>query len=103
MLCFQAETCTVIVRFAVKQCITTTHKIAAVKLNAGFISKHLQNNSAFVSLWAKSIPPLAADEVRSLFLTDLGDQNLREGVKKETETISQLILAHAFSKTSLTE
>ena len=37
------------------------------------------------------------------FEKEVLDQDLREHIKKETESYRNLILAHAFSKTSLTE
>jgi len=37
----------------------------------------------------------------SEFRNEVLDQDLREAIKKETEPVRNLILAHAFSKTSL--
>ena len=44
---------------------------------------------------------LSVNEVRDQVLVELNDEELKEIVRKETETISQLILAQAFSKSSL--
>lgn len=43
------------------------------------------------------------DEIINQFHKELLDQNLREIVFKETENVRNLILAHAFSKTTLIE
>ena len=39
--------------------------------------------------------------IKSAFLMELNDQDLREIIRKETEPLRCAILAHAFSKTSL--
>jgi His-Xaa-Ser system protein HxsD len=43
------------------------------------------------------------DQVISDFCNELLDQDLRERIKKETEPLRNLILAHAFSRTSLAD
>lgn len=43
----------------------------------------------------------SASEIKSIINREILDQDLREIIKKETETVRTLILANAFSKTSL--
>lgn len=53
----------------------------------------------FVGLNATNNP----EQVISDFCNELLDQELREVIKKETGALRNLIIAHAFSRTSLTE
>ena len=53
----------------------------------------------FIGKHAESDP----NQVISDFCNELLDQDLRERIKKETEPVRNLLLAHAFSRTSLTD
>ena len=53
----------------------------------------------FVGKYAASNP----DNIISDFCNELLDQDLREIIKRETGPVRNLILAHAFSRTSLVE
>jgi len=44
-----------------------------------------------------------SDQVVSDFCNELLDQDLRERIKRETEPLRNLLLAHAFSRTPLAE
>ena len=43
------------------------------------------------------------DDLKKSFLNELNDQSLRVKIKNETEAVRNVILAHAFSKTTLIE
>ena len=59
-----------------------------VLINFHFVGAHKNNNP---------------EQVISDFCNELLDQDLREIVKQETEPLRNFILAHAFSKTTLSE
>lgn len=62
-------------------------------------------DSEFV-VYFKSIEALNSDSAKifeARFHAEVIDQNLREIIRKETENVRLLILANAFSKTSLVE
>jgi len=61
---------------------------SAVSIVFNFIGKHAESNP---------------EQVISDFCNELLDQDLRERIKKETEPLRNLILAHAFSRTSLAD
>ena len=55
--------------------------------------------------WAIEVFPnqdQAGDDILHDLRTEILDQNLRAIVRQETQTIRELILAHAFSKTTIT-
>lgn len=59
---------------------------STVSVVFNFVGAHTNNNP---------------EQVISDFCNDLLDQDLREIVKRETEPLRNLIIAHAFSRTSL--
>ena len=61
---------------------------SAVLIVFNFVGKHAESNP---------------EQVISDFCNELLDQDLRERIKKETEPMRNLILAHAFSRTSLAD
>ena len=60
----------------------------SVSLTFNFVGKHAASNP---------------EQALADFVNELLDQDLREIVKKETLPVRNLILAHAFSRTSLVE
>ncbi len=59
-----------------------------------------------IIVYFKSVEALSSDSSRGFetrFHAEVIDQNLREIVRRETENVRLLILANAFSKTSLVE
>lgn len=69
---------------------------------AGKLSGQLRSNG---DDWEVTISPLrdSLDEIdcRNLFLVELNDQSLRSQISVKTEPLKTLILANAFSRTSL--
>jgi His-Xaa-Ser system protein HxsD len=61
---------------------------SSVSVVFNFVGKHTENDS---------------DQVISDFCNELLDQDLRVRIKKEMEPLRNLILAHAFSQTSLAD
>jgi His-Xaa-Ser system protein HxsD len=51
--------------------------------------------------FAKEISQEAFEKFKDEFMKEVLDQDLRERIKSETEAYRNLILAHAFSKTTL--
>jgi His-Xaa-Ser system protein HxsD len=64
------------------------------------VSLHVEGNRVRCELHMDSAGP-ASDELIREFQKEALDQQLREKIAAETESIRHLILAHAFSKTGL--
>jgi His-Xaa-Ser system protein HxsD len=82
---------------------TTAVKKAAYKYIKIF-SADITENDSFINCALRFSEALKADEMERIvsdFRKEVLDQDLREALKKETEQVRNLILAHAFSKTAL--
>ena len=53
--------------------------------------------------FASTLSPDKTEQIVNEFKKEVLDQDLRERLKTETETVRNLILAHAFSKTGLVD
>jgi His-Xaa-Ser system protein HxsD len=62
-----------------------------------------ENGYAVEIRFGKEISLEAQESFISEFTKEVLDQDLREKIKSETESYRNLILAHAFSKTTLIE
>jgi His-Xaa-Ser system protein HxsD len=82
---------------------TTAVKKAAYKYIKAF-SADITEDGSFVHCVLRFSEDLKADEIERIisdFRKEVLDQDLRESLRKETEEVRNLILAHAFSKTAL--
>jgi His-Xaa-Ser system protein HxsD len=78
-------------------------KKAAYKYIKTF-SADITANGSLINCALRFAEALKADEIERIvadFRKEVLDQDLRESLKKETEQVRNLILAHAFSKTAL--
>lgn len=81
-------------------------KKAAYKFSSEFSVSFEKINDEQIKIYFDfnpSINPENKTEIIRQFQNELLDQDLREIVFKETENVRNLILAHAFSKTTLIE
>ena len=81
-------------------------KKACYKFSSEFSVKFEEMNDEKIKLhfdFNSSIKDENKEEIIKQFHNELLDQDLREIVFKETENVRNLILAHAFSKTTLIE
>ena len=77
-------------------------KAAYVYINKFSIDISIENDKYLCRLnFNESLSPAQQKYYLNEFKKEVLDQELRESIKKETEDVRNLILAHAFSKTNL--
>ena len=67
----------------------------------GVLLTQIEDGKLHVQL--NSIKKISKDNLLMMFCNELLDQDLRISIAKETEPVRNLILAYAFSKTSLSD
>lgn len=92
------------IKFDTRIYSTLAVKKAAYKFAAHFASMFSMLDEHFFTAelkFAVDLPQCDQEELIQAFLNEVLDQDLRERIARETEAIRNLILAEAFSKTSL--
>lgn len=82
-------------------CLTAIKKAAYKFSDRCWFSIESQNRRVSVTVDLKDSCPSTLQEVLGEFSNEVLDQDLREHISKETEPLRNLIVAHAFSRTSL--
>lgn len=82
-------------------CLTAIKKAAYKFSDRCWFSIESQNQRVSVTVDLKDSCPSTLQDVLGEFSNEVLDQDLREQISRETEALRNLIVAHAFSRTSI--